>query len=185
MQVASKHYSDKDLLVHLKKGSEKAFSQVYHQGYRPVERYITQNSGSIDDAKDIFQEALFVLVKKLRDPEFVLTVKPTSYLSAIVKKMWLYKIRGNKGKTTISIDDEDKPLEIADIVEESDYEEKHHLMEKVFTKIGEDCQKLLRAFYFEKKNMEEIASLMDYTVAFVRVKKHRCMTTFKKKIKEQ
>lgn len=184
MQIATKQLTNNQLVAALKKNEELAFKQVYVQSYHPIERYIIQNSGSKEDAKDLFQEALIVLVKNLRKPDFTLTVKPASYLYKVVQNMWLYKLRSNKKKPTVSIDDQDNFLQIADQIETTDYEEKHHLMEQIFTTIGADCQQLIRAFYYEKKKLIDIAETMGYTSAFAKVKKHRCMSSFKQKIKE-
>ncbi len=184
MQVVKKQFSDEQLIRSLKNGNESAFKQIYHQCFKQAEIYITQNSGTINDAKDLFQEAMFVLVKKLRDPNFVLNVKPVTYLTAIVRNKWLDRLRQRKNKPIVSIDDTNQTFELIEELEETNYEAKHILMEKVFTNIGTDCQQLLRAFYYEKRSLKEIAEIMSYTIAFVRVKKYRCMNSFKKKVME-
>ena len=184
MELGKNQFSDEQLVRALKNGNESAFSQVYHQCFRQAELYITQNSGTINDAKDLFQEAMFVFIKNLREPNFVLSVKPSTYLTAIVKNKWLDKLRYNKKKPIVSIDDTNLSFELIDELKETNHEAKHLLMEKVFSNIGIDCQQLLRAFYYEKKNLQDIAKVMNYTIAFIRVKKYRCMNNFRKKVME-
>jgi DNA-directed RNA polymerase specialized sigma subunit len=52
-------------------------------------------------------------------------------------------------------------------------------------KLGENCQRILRLFYFEKKSMEVIAQEMEYTNAEnAKNQKYKCLQQLKKYFNE-
>ena len=50
--------------------------------------------------------------------------------------------------------------------------------------MGDDCKKIITAFYFQKLSLKEIADWLDYTDNFIKVKKKRCMDALKAKVFE-
>ncbi len=55
------------------------------------------------------------------------------------------------------------------------------LMEHALNKIGEPCKSLLEAYYFQKKNMPEIAVAFGYTNADnAKTQKYKCLVRLKK-----
>lgn len=172
--------NEQEFLKRLKNGEPQAFKELYENYYKMVATYISRNNGNAADAQDIFQDALFVLVKKLREPDFTLTATLGTFIQAIVRNLWLYKLRGQK--SMIPIDDRSLSIAIDEdmILEQELYEEKHYLIKKVFQELKEDCRQLLKAYYYDKHSLKEIATQMGYTSSFVKVKKHRCMNGFRK-----
>jgi RNA polymerase sigma factor (sigma-70 family) len=173
--------TDAALLDDLKAEKEKAFTYVYRQYYRMTAQFIESNSGNADDAQDVFQEALIILVKNIRKPDFVLTVKLSTYLFSIVKKYWLYKLRGKKESgadidtlNTSHLVEDGSELDIA-----HEYEVKHSIIGDVFQNLKEDCREMLGQFYFQKRSLGDIAKQFGWSDDFVKVKKRRCMEGLK------
>jgi len=48
--------------------------------------------------------------------------------------------------------------------------------------IEESCRQVLTLSFFEKRSGAEIAQQLDYTEAFVKVKKHRCLEYLRKTV---
>ena len=88
--------TEDELLFKLKRNDNTAFRTVYKECLPMVVKHIRLNNGNTEDAEDLFQEALIVLIRKLQEPGFELSSKLSSYLFSIVKKNWLYKLRGKK-----------------------------------------------------------------------------------------
>ena len=88
--------TDNEIIEHLKNNQyPKAIKGLY--GLLPsVTKYIKANNGTVEDAKDIFQDALVVLYKKIHTGGFVLTVPLKTYLQAVVKNCWLQELRQRK-----------------------------------------------------------------------------------------
>lgn len=55
---------DQHLLNGLRAGDTKSVTFLYAECYPHVARYVTKNSGTDQDAEDIFQETIVVLLKK-------------------------------------------------------------------------------------------------------------------------
>ncbi|MCB0640920.1 MAG: sigma-70 family RNA polymerase sigma factor [Phaeodactylibacter sp.] len=168
----------------LKKGDRTAFEEVYRQYFKMAASFVQNNRGTAEDARDIFQEMLFILVKKLRDPEFVLSSKLGTYMYSIIRHLWLKRL--NKQQKLQVTDEEGlEPVPVTD--EEIDlkqsYERKHELMAKVLQRLKEDCKKIILSSFYEKRKHAEIADYMGISPAFVRVKLHRCMEQFRKDVR--
>lgn len=176
-----------ELFEALRTETPAAFEHVYRQYYRMAAAYVTQNGGSDDDAQDVFQETLVALVKNLRKPDFALQAKLSTYLYAVARKIWLYRRRGQTANTPI--ENQTVAQQIPDLTDEilsekTAHEQKHLLMARIFAQIGADCRELLRRYYYEDTPLKDIAHIMGFTEAFVRVKKNRCMNDFRNRVSE-
>ena len=148
--------SDTTLLQHLKNESNASFEVLYKFYFPSIAIYITQNFGSTQDAEDIFQETIIVLLKKVRQADFVLTSSLKTYLFAIAKNIWLKRLRDNKIIPVASFEKyqlQNDPF-VVEIQAEPTKEEKLSVW---LTKITQNCQRILKAIFFYK---EPMASLM-------------------------
>ena len=64
--------NEKGLLQGLAQSDKKAIETIYRENYNMIQSLIINNSGSADDAKDIFQETMIVLYEKVRSGTFEL-----------------------------------------------------------------------------------------------------------------
>lgn len=175
-------------LKQLQNGENNAIKELYNIAFASCANMITNNSGSIEDARDIFQEALIVFIKNLQNPGFILTAQPKTYLYAVCRNLWLNQLKKlKKTKKNISIDDSNNFINIiqTDLTEEKkELEVKYELISEILSQLNEDCKELLFSFYYKKMPLKEIALQMNYTSGFIKVKKKRCMDTLKKKVLE-
>lgn len=177
---------EKTLIEDLKAGKSSAYKEVYGKCYKMCYALITKNNGSGEDAEDIFQEAIIVLINNLRKPEFILKAKISTYLYSVVRQMWLYKLRSKK--ITVELEERDTgfiDLGEDEISEKKVFEEKHHLVKKMLQELSEECRRLITDYYYKNLKLKDIGKAMDYSDSFVKVKKNRCMNSFLNKIKDQ
>ena len=174
------------LIEALRRGDPPAFEALYRQYYRMVEDMVLRLSGTRNDAKDVFQDGLFVLVKKLREPAFVLSVKLSTFLYAVTRNIWLKK----NGKSTTEISFENQELAVFGLLEEDaetmSADEQEQLITTMNEKLQEleaGCRSILLYAFYQKCSHAEIAKLMGYTEAFVKVKKFRCLEYLRKLLK--
>ncbi len=175
---------EETLIEALKKGEHTAYEYAYRQYFPMIRDYLTKNNGSKEDAHDIFQETLIVLVKQLRKPTFKLSAKLGTYLYAIARKMWLYKLRGKKEVDSLDArEDKEKLLGAVDVdgIEiKQVFEKKYQLVQEVLKTLTEECQKVIISFYFKQLPLKEIEANLNYSKGFGKLKKKRCMDGFKK-----
>ena len=81
--------TDNALIKGIKMHESPILQYVYDTYYPIIEGYIIHNQGSREQARDIFQDAMMVVYKKIRADQLELTCKFGTYLYAICKNMWI------------------------------------------------------------------------------------------------
>ena len=71
------------LLNGLAAGEKSAVEAIYLENYLIIQAFILNNNGSIDDARDIFQEAMVVLFDRSKDASFDLKCLIKTYLYSV------------------------------------------------------------------------------------------------------
>jgi RNA polymerase sigma factor (sigma-70 family) len=158
-----------------------AIERVYRENFGLIQNFVLKNSGSSDDARDIFQEAMMVLYEKSLQESFTLTCQIKTYLYSISRRLWLKKLQqGSRWSTSSEDIEETVPVE-------EEIEEKERLdldflnMENAMKRLGEPCKSLLESYYFQKKSMVEIAEHFGYTNADnAKNQKYKCLMRLKK-----
>ena len=85
-------FTDEELLMGLADGSDDALTQLYRRYFPMVLHFVTSNSGSEDDAKDIYQEALIVVYEKVRAGSLELQCQLKTYLYSVGRRLWLKQL---------------------------------------------------------------------------------------------
>ena len=175
--------TEQELLLGLRLGQPDAFKRLYQQHYPMVRYLVVQNSGSNEEADDVFQDGLLVLIGKLRLPEFHLTASLKTYVYSVCRNLWLKRLK-DKGKTKLI--DFETPVEV---VEDSPDESNEPILQNLrdcLETIGDSCRKILERFYYFKMNMEEIAAELGYTNAEnVKNQKYKCILRLRKLMVEK
>ncbi|MCB9224494.1 MAG: sigma-70 family RNA polymerase sigma factor [Crocinitomicaceae bacterium] len=158
---------------------DKAFRSLYSY-YPKVEKYILINSGSKEEALDVFQDALVVLYEKVQTLEADTEIKIDGFLINTCKFIWLNELRKKK----VRISDEEKLDQLGyenEINEQLQKEEKYQIIDAVIQQLGNKCRSILELFYFRAFSMEAIAKKFGYkTVKSAKVQKYKCMENARK-----
>ena len=163
-------------------GSDKnSIELIYRDNFSSIQSFILNNNGSVEDARDIFQEAMIVLYENAGKETFKLNCQIKTYLYSVCRRLWLKRLQ-QLGKYNYNLEN------LVDIVpvdaEIEDHEKKNddfNLMENAMSKIGEPCKSLLDAYYLQKKNMQELALEFGYTNADnAKTQKYKCLLRLKK-----
>ena len=169
------------LLKGLEKDDKKAIEAIYRENYSMIQAFILNNNGSVDDARDIFQEAMIVLYEKSRLETFSLNCQIKTFVYSICRRLWLKRLQ-QLNKFTTQIDNLEETVPVEEEVEE--HEKKNNdfiLMENAMNKIGEPCKSLLDGYYLKKKSMQEIAEDFGYTNSDnAKTQKYKCLVRLKK-----
>jgi len=154
---------------------------IYQESLPKVQQYVLNNSGTSDDAQDLFQEAILVIYKKVKTEQLTLTVDFHYYLFGICKRMWLNRLR-RKDRT-------EAPLTAAQhFTTEENIEEnfiktrKWNLFNNKFAQLADECRKVLQLF-FNGESSRTIADQMGYSEEYAKRKKYKCKLSLAKMIK--
>jgi RNA polymerase sigma factor (sigma-70 family) len=172
---------EKELLHGLATNDRKSIEAIYKGSYNSVQSMILTNQGSVDDARDVFQESLIVLYEKVRQGDFELNCQIKTYLYAVCRRLWLKKLQQQK-RMYVPWDESAEPVSVdidleRHLREDADYDR----MEKAIQHLGEPCKGLLEAYYLQKQNMATIATSFGYTNADnAKNQKYKCLMRLKK-----
>ncbi len=172
---------DKQLLRGLADQDRDSIEKIYRLNYPMIQHMIINNSGSADDAADIFQETMIVLFEKATDPQFELNCLLKTYIYSVARRIWLKKIQQQQRMLTQEQDFEQVVLVDDDLEIHEQKQNQFNIMESAMAKIGEPCKSLLEAFYVNKKPMQLIAEEFKYTNADnAKTQKYKCLMRLKK-----
>lgn len=158
----------------------KIFNRIYDTHFEMVRKFILINSGTVNDAEDIFQDTLIVLDRKLEEENFVLTAKLKTYIMGISKNLWYKKLRNNH--LFVRLDEfhgGDYDQELSSFIEqEKSYAEK---LLNVISRISSHCNRLINDIFFLSKPIKEIQKIYGYTSKHnAQNQKYKCMEQLKK-----
>ena len=165
----------------LAKEDRAAIEQIYRDNYTMVQSFILNNSGSQDDARDIFQEAMIVLFEKAGAESFELSSQIKTYIYSVCRRLWLKRLTQMQ-RYSGNLENMEETVHVEEEVESHEKRNADFiLMENAMNKIGEPCKSLLDAYYIQKKNMQEIAADFGYTNADnAKTQKYKCLVRLKK-----
>lgn len=139
---------------------------------------------SNEDIEDIFQESCIVLMQKVKSGGVAVSREGAlfSYLVQIGKLTACNLIRKRKDITSedvVTISD-NLHKECEDISVDEKQKSQDEFLDRVFDSLPSDCKTLLKHFYWGRKPMDRIASVLGMRNAdSVKTKKNKCMNKFR------
>ena len=174
-------FNEQVLLKGLAKNDAKSVEIIYKNNFNMVQSFILNNNGTYDDARDIFQEAMIVLYENVKSETFVLTCQIKTYLYSICRRLWLKRLQYSNRFTAQAESVEDTVSVDEDLEQQEKRNSDFAIMERALGSLGEPCKSLLEAYYFEKKDMADIALTFGYTNADnAKNQKYKCLIRLKK-----
>jgi RNA polymerase sigma-70 factor (ECF subfamily) len=133
----------------------------------------------LEDVEDIYQDTIIVFYQNIRR-EILVEIKSnlSAYIIQIGKIKLIHYVEKERKKTNLFEMFKDSDISI------DEYDHKIDLAVKfIFSKMSDSCKQILNLFYFEKKTMDEIATLLEYKNSdTVKSKKSRCISNFYKNV---
>ncbi|HQX00017.1 MAG TPA: sigma-70 family RNA polymerase sigma factor [Flavobacteriales bacterium] len=148
---------------------------LYAAHFPAVRKYVLQNSGTPDDAQDVFQEAITVLWLTVKEGRFDTGAEkgPGGFLFRVSKNKWLDVVRSAAHKKMKLVHD-DRDLERSED-RFDDVEEQLVRLRAIYERMDEKCRTVLDKFYFERMDLASIAVDMGVEEESIRTIKYRCM----------
>ena len=176
--------NDEILIEGIKEQNEKVIAEIYNRFFPSVRQYIYRNNGNIDDARDIFNDAIVVVLLKAREDSLELKCSLKTYIYAISRNLWLKKVKGEK-VDMISYEEIEDTLYSVEVVEEELFKISlaHLLFQKHLVRMNSTCRMLIESF-LEGKSFREITEEMEFeNENYARKRKYRCVKLLIKRIK--
>lgn len=164
-------------------GDSFVIRQFYAQYFSGIVSFVLRNQGTVDDAKDLFQDAIMIVYQKAKAPDFELKYSLHTYFYGICKNLWLQKLKRQKDLRPLLVEEDiiQEDLSIIEVIEERN---KQQLFFKKFSLLSEGCQEILKLF-FAKKTMEEIAQKLGLgSAGYAKKRKYKCQKKLLELVKE-
>jgi len=156
---------DAELVKMIKAGGssrEKALHQIYINTSvkGKLTSLISNNSGNTQDAEDIYQEAIIVLDRNIRDGHYRLDGSLNSYLYSTGKFLWMNHLR--KKRLTLKENFMDSDLISTSVQPDKILmsDEKKKYLQTLLSKLGQRCQNILELWQLSY-SMDEIAQKLN------------------------
>jgi RNA polymerase sigma factor (sigma-70 family) len=180
MVVSTTYIDEQEKLQLIALGDKKGLEWLYKHSFSTTKKMVIKYGGDEDEAWDVFQDAVTVLFDQCKQENFGLNCRINTYITAIARNLWLKKKARNP---MVSMPEEWEVPAQADadidgfLLKEKQYDQLHDALEA----LGAPCNTLLKAFYFQKKSMQEISADFGYTNAEnAKNQKFKCLARLKK-----
>lgn len=176
-----KEYTDNEIIECLRNRQ----SYVVHwlsDRYMPMIRLMVyQKGGSTEDARDIFQDGLIIMLEKLDDKKFNLTCKFKTFLYCVCEHLWKTILEKRQSAANY-LNRRSEPESEKDFTDMIDYQMYEQIIQDVFKTLDPISKKIL-TLYWQEKSLQEIADQLGYTYGYVRKKKCEAQGELTEKVK--
>ncbi len=166
---------DKDIIKSIKEGrNTQILEHLYKKVFPGISKYIRKNSGTEDDAFDIFQDGVLIFYKYLITGRYREEFEISGFLYTVCKNLWLNKVKHDKMLIRIveTYETPDNYENILDLIISREREEE---VRRLLLKLGEKCRKLLEYVFFYQLSTKEICEKMGFSGAdTLKTKKYKC-----------
>jgi RNA polymerase sigma factor (sigma-70 family) len=169
-------YTNSQLIEGIRLRDDKVFEYIEKEFKESIRIHILSNSGSSDDAEDIYQDGVLRIMEMADKHDFKLTCELSTLLYAICDKKWKLVLDKKRISQNYHIR-KNEAEEDSDMSEGLDSHIYNNIFWESFNMLQDDCKRLLKACLKEIP-IKEIADILDYTYGYVRRKKCLCHDYF-------
>jgi len=170
--------NEKEIFERICKGDEKALEFLYQKYYRMMTKLVITNSGTEEEARDVYQDALIVFWQKATSGNLVLTSKMSTYIYSICQNLWRKELDRKK---RLSSEEKDTSVTL-----DTESAEREAILARCIDQLGETCKKVLMFYYFEEMSMQDIADKLGFAnTDTAKTKKYKCKKKLDELVKAQ
>jgi RNA polymerase sigma factor (sigma-70 family) len=175
--------SQEKLTESIRLNDEKVLKWIYQKNFQKVKQLVLSNSGTEEQAKDLYQDAFLIFWTNIKTGKFQPENESAlfGYLYQIAKNKWLDTVRSSAFKKTVY------PEVLPDKIEEEQEDKESYFLqiEDAFARLGESCKELLTRFYFQKESLGALSAHFGWTEATTKNNKYRCMERLRGNLKSE
>jgi len=151
---------------------------LYLELFPKCASYIAKRGGNVEDAKDIFHDALILMIERKAND---LILNEEAYIMTLVKNLWIKKIKKEQKDIYGGV-------EMVEALIPEDYfpNKKQLRLINFLTIAGRKCMDLLRSFYYEQKSIQQVAKEFNFSsLHSASAQKYKCIEKLRLVVKEK
>lgn len=178
-------FSDSTLIEGIINKRHAVIHFMYRDYFPLIVALIEKNSGTYQDAEDIFQDGLVALYLRCRDKELVLNCSLRSYFYSICRNIWLQRLEKKQRliyQPDLLVHESEEKYQSKDVITREQKLVRYRVFWRHFNQLPPDCQKVL-LMYFDKIPFRDVAEKLGFTDEnYAKVRKYLCKKLLRKRI---
>lgn len=158
LKMMDKRLND-DILRAIKTGDNAyVLNHLYKFALPKITSLIVRNNGDIEEAKDVFQDAVMALFNTVKLGKYDPDKDILGFLFFVSKNLWINRVR-KKNKQSQFVDTEgytDHQTPLVTMLGN----EKQTAIVQLMAKLGDNCKEILKYVFYDKLSMKEIVVKM-------------------------
>lgn len=156
------------------------FVDLYLKAFPAFARFVCRMGGSLDEAKDVFQDAVITWYEKSVSGNFKVSTSEKAYILGTARYLWIRRFKNTINETELSnslalYEDEELNASISTAK-----------VLRFLEKAGQKCMELLKAFYYDKESPEDLARHFGFSgERSSTVQKYKCLEKVRKEVKQR
>lgn len=165
-------YNDDILINGIRNRDDGVFKYLQVKYQDGIRLMVLEMGGSPEDAKDVFNEGLIVLIRLVDKEDFKLTCKLGTLLYALCNKKWKQQLEKQTAVRNYHVRKLDT-TSADDFTENYDEELYRDIFWECFEMLDTVCKQILKG-YLKEISPRDIARSLGYSYGYVRKKKSLC-----------
>jgi|SRR5690606_29221493 len=169
---------------------KKAIIAIYQHVFPSVAHYVSKRSGTFEEAKDVFHDALLIYYEKMYAGQLTLRQGESAYIFGIARHVWTRRYVENQRLASLDqlmagFNGDDMERDWGDDATCTETVSDKRILRLLQT-AGRKCMEMLTAFYYEKLDMQELAHRFGFSGSrSATVQKFKCLEKVKQVVKEK
>ncbi len=174
---------DVEIIKGLANGNKKVIDYLYDHYFTDIFLFVKKNSGNLNDAEDVFQDALLLIYQKVIHEKVVMHNGFQIYLFVVCKHIWIRKLNRQKNYKRILNEISVSGINLENIESSIEKVEKKKLYLDHIDLLSERCKEMIRLSE-SGKSLEEIAKILNIeSVHYTKKVKYKCKERLIRSIK--
>ncbi|PNQ72786.1 sigma-70 family RNA polymerase sigma factor [Hanstruepera neustonica] len=178
-----------ELFTKIKQGDSKVLEAIYLDNRLAFLNFGLKYNLNKEALLDIYQDAIIAFVENVTNGKIIsLSSSVKTYLFSIGKYMIFKKLKKESKLEALDLDDKrlELSIKLIDSIYDESNVENNKLIKQCLNKLGQQCQTVLKLFYYNGFTLEEIQEHLNYgNYNTVKSQKSRCLKNLKELINEQ
>jgi RNA polymerase sigma-70 factor (ECF subfamily) len=185
-----KKFKDKQTLSKLKSHDKDAFTRVYDENVKDIHRFVYFKIGSREEANDLTSMIFLKAWNHIQNKSLEDAKTLRALLYKIARNAIIDYYRETGSKLTVSIDDEEKPIDaidnsIANPEEKMDSDANLELIRRQLPLLKEEYREIIIMRFINDLTLEEIADISQKSKGNVRVTLHRALNALRELVEKE